>query len=407
VCGCHTAHAEGNLLLCLIRLDAWDAPWQSWGRSMRLADRRQWNSLGPVHRPQVADDPLVAVGAWEALKPGHWPDYPAVCKDLQQRVGGVRVYFVCGTDHATKCGLWKGMGEIGVVVVPRADDKPKPEEPAKRVFVARPAEGEAAGFSSTQVRKALAAKDFDAASRFLSAGAAQFVLRPSVGEFAAFAKDFEKVGVTSVPPAPPAPPSQGAGHGPRTIGITGLSRSGKGWVSGALKAHYEAQGRSVAVIGQDGYWRKPVEVSVRGKVRRSEEEAECTDHQAFSEAIRKAVHGMAGSGGVVIAEGFQLVHSPDVTAQLDVIFEIDIEKEEARRRRCQAADKIKNPNPMSVADWDDLVWPAHVRYVESSLAPLASRVHKLKSPESEDDVKAIVRTILRIGWDPFLQEVGL
>ena len=75
MCGCHTAHAEGNLLLCLIRLDAWDAPWQSWGRSMRLADRRQWNSLGPVHRPQVADDPLVVLRhptqttCWQLARP--------------------------------------------------------------------------------------------------------------------------------------------------------------------------------------------------------------------------------------------------------------------------------------------------------------------------------------------------
>ena len=147
-----------------------------------------------VARQAVADDPLVAVGAWEALRPGDWPDYPDVCNDLRNRFG-VRVYYVCGTDHATKCGLWSGMGEIGVVVVPRADDNPRAEQPSKRVFLAEPAQGEAAGFSSTQVREALKDGDFDTVRRLLSAGAAQFMLRPSVDEFAGFADDFRKIGV--------------------------------------------------------------------------------------------------------------------------------------------------------------------------------------------------------------------
>ena len=32
-----------------------------------------------VAQRAVADDPLVAVGAWEAQQPGHWPDFPQVC----------------------------------------------------------------------------------------------------------------------------------------------------------------------------------------------------------------------------------------------------------------------------------------------------------------------------------------
>lgn len=183
-----------------------------------------------VARRAVADDPLVAVGAWEALQPGDWPDFPEVCNDLQSRVG-VLVYYVCGTDHATKCGLWNGMSEVGVVVVPRAGDNPRAEQPSKRVFVAGPAQGEAAGFSSTQVREALKDGDFDAASCLLSAGAAQFMLRPGVDEFAEFADDFRKIGVL---PRQPTPPSQGAGAG-RTVGITGCSYSGK------ARGHYHCE----------------------------------------------------------------------------------------------------------------------------------------------------------------------
>ena len=100
----------------------------------------------------------------------------------------------------------------------------------------------------------------------------------------------------------------------------------------------------------------------RGESSSSEEEPECTDHAAFSEDIRRAAQSAAQSGGIVVAEGFQLVHSPHVAAQLDAIFQIDMSKEEARRRRCQPRDSVKNPNPMSESDWQALVWPAHVRY---------------------------------------------
>ena len=59
----------------------------------------------------VEADPLVAVGSWEASQPGHWPDFPVVSNALQQWAGSeARVFYVCGTDHANKCGLWHGMG---------------------------------------------------------------------------------------------------------------------------------------------------------------------------------------------------------------------------------------------------------------------------------------------------------
>jgi len=45
---------------------------------------------------------------------------------------------------------------------------PAAEQPARGVFVASPARGEAAAFSSTLVREALAERDFEAASRYLS-----------------------------------------------------------------------------------------------------------------------------------------------------------------------------------------------------------------------------------------------
>merc|ERR1719401_115270 len=36
-----------------------------------------------VARRMVLEDPLIAVGAWEAQRPGSWPDFPEVCEALQ------------------------------------------------------------------------------------------------------------------------------------------------------------------------------------------------------------------------------------------------------------------------------------------------------------------------------------
>lgn len=68
----------------------------------------------------VEADPLVSVAAWEAAQPGERPDFPEVCEALRGRLGGGRrLFYVCGADHAARCGLGGGMGEVGVVVVPR------------------------------------------------------------------------------------------------------------------------------------------------------------------------------------------------------------------------------------------------------------------------------------------------
>ena len=112
----------------------------------------------------TAADPLVAVGAWEAQQPGTWPDFPEVAENLMEAMmlalpDDVAVYYVCGTDLAAKCGLYRGMANgVGVVAVPRADSGQVPaERPEKRVFVAAPAAGALAGASSTKVRAAIRA----------------------------------------------------------------------------------------------------------------------------------------------------------------------------------------------------------------------------------------------------------
>ena len=100
----------------------------------------------------VADDPLVSVGAWEAQQSGNWPDFPEVCAALQAALTdlatshgreAVRCFYVCGSDHANKCGLWSSRPSMqwgGVVVVPRAGDAlAGSEDVSFCVYVAEPA----------------------------------------------------------------------------------------------------------------------------------------------------------------------------------------------------------------------------------------------------------------------------
>ena len=70
---------------------------------------------------------------------------------------------------------------------------------------------------------------------------------------------------------------------------------------------------------------------------------------------------------VVIAEGFQLVHHPHVTGLLNHIFQIELDREEARRRRTQPCDDTGQDldfsrTSVTPEDFDDLLWPAHERY---------------------------------------------
>jgi nicotinic acid mononucleotide adenylyltransferase len=140
----------------------------------------------------VASNSLVSVASWEAKQDGGWPDFPVVCKALQEDIGSsTQVFYVCGTDHASKCALWHGMGDIGVVVVPRAGEEGglEAENPKALLYVAGAAEGDAASFSSTKVRAALVAGDLEAVTRYLG-GAAELLLKPNAEEHAAFASDY-------------------------------------------------------------------------------------------------------------------------------------------------------------------------------------------------------------------------
>ena len=81
---------------------------------------------------------------------------------------------------------------------------------------------------------------------------------------------------------------------------------------------------------------------------------------------------------------------------LNQIFLIQLDQDEARRRRTQP-----QPNFMSKADFDDFVWPAHESYMRDNLAPLLNdaRVVKLQSPTNTGHRDALVRRIMGIYKD--------
>merc|ERR1740129_196776 len=194
-----------------------------------------------------------------------------------------------------------------------------------------------------------------------------------------------------------APPRQGgaaAAGKPVVIGITGCTRSGKSRLAKALQQRLAVPGS--AVIGQDGFWQRAVQVTTPvGRQVISEEEPECTDSDAFVAAIQEAVGEAAAAGKgrpCVIVEGFQLVHDPRVPALLDHLFFIDLSRQECVERR-SAPSGPRNPNPMTVDECENLVWPAHERYLQNKLGPLGERVCRLKSPGTSAELDTLVETV--------------
>ena len=180
------------------------------------------------------------------------------------------------------------------------------------------------------------------------------------------------------------------------IGISGCSRAGKTWTARVLRDIVNSsteRGWSAAIVGQDRFWERCVKVTTTTGARvDSAEEPLCTNHAAFAVAIRAHMQ----THPVVIAEGFQLVHSAEVARLLTHTIHFDVERDEARRRRVATRDAVRNPNPLSAAEFDSLLWPAHERYVSSKLQPLiaAGRVLQLPAPRSQGHVHELVQRII-------------
>jgi uridine kinase len=174
------------------------------------------------------------------------------------------------------------------------------------------------------------------------------------------------------------------------IGLSGVCRSGKGWVSDGLLQAVEATGKTATIISQDDYWFQACQVKVRGQNRTSEDEPECSNHEEFAAVIKESTTAY----DIVIAEGFHLVHDPSVTALLNHIFLIELDRDEARQRRTQPRDGRQDPSPIKPEDFDDLLWPAHERYMKDKVAPLGARVVQLQSPADRTQRDELVHRIM-------------
>lgn len=220
------------------------------------------------------------------------------------------------------------------------------------------------------------------------------------------------------------------------IGITGASRCGKGWVSEELRKKF-AIGPS-SVVGQDSFFMKTVKVTTPdGAVVRSAEEPECQDHAAFAQAIQCAMQNAlslpycnqscnrvvypsypsccrtcAKSNGavheqfcddrcngkhpaVIIAEGFKLLHDSQVRSLLTHTFYLELSEDECVRRRGESKDPKLNPNPIAESGVRDVLWPAHERYVRTSVDPILKEGHaqSLAAPSTDEEVQVIIQSI--------------
>jgi nicotinic acid mononucleotide adenylyltransferase len=157
-------------------------------------------------RLSVVNNQLIDVGLWESslkLSGTDWSpsDYPQVClalkeqikKEFDSKYGKITVFYVCGSDHARNNQLYKTQSEWGgVVVVPRAGEKPEKENPAIKVYVAKPSY-DTDDFSSTLIRKAIAENKQDIVKKMMPVHAARFLLDPTDEEYANFPDDFDKL----------------------------------------------------------------------------------------------------------------------------------------------------------------------------------------------------------------------
>jgi uridine kinase len=170
--------------------------------------------------------------------------------------------------------------------------------------------------------------------------------------------------------------SSSEGPGAIVIGVTGISRSGKGYVSKALLRAIESTGKKAIIVGQDDFWHQACQVKIRGQIRTSEDEPECINYEHFAAAIQDKME----SNDIVIAEGFHLLQHKSVASLLNYIYLLKLDRDEARRRRTQPKDNKHNPNPLSQEDFDELHWPSFERYMKEKVEPLGKRVVQLECP---------------------------
>jgi uridine kinase/predicted NAD-dependent protein-ADP-ribosyltransferase YbiA (DUF1768 family) len=175
------------------------------------------------------------------------------------------------------------------------------------------------------------------------------------------------------------------------IGITGCTRCGKGWLSKELQRVAASAGKRVALIGQDEFWLQARQLHVQGKMRVSYEDPECFDHRRLATAIKEKM----GGNDLVIVEGCQLLHDRQVADLFHYTFLLQLGKFEAKHRRTQQRDIMLNPNPVSKDDFDEVLWPAHERYMKEKIEQNSQVMH-YQSPKDPSELDRLVDRIMDV-----------
>lgn len=166
----------------------------------------------------------------------------------------------------------------------------------------------------------------------------------------------------------------------------------------------------------------------------SEEEPQCTDWTSFVGAVtasrakllaslggpaKATKHRQAGSSvwaagqwantttsvsteqlpkvAILIVEGFNVLHDYRLASAADHIFHLDLPKSEMMNRRAAKPSKEKpNPNPKCRRYCEQVVWPAHIDYMDASVSTTEGVMYldMMKQQPFKDIVESVVTHIV-------------
>ncbi len=136
------------------------------------------------------------------------------------------------------------------------------------------------------------------------------------------------------------------------IGVGGISRAGKSTLAGKIKAHYQQEGKTVAILHQDNFVRSEPDIpTFRG--RTDWEHPHSIDLDRLLLAIQSAV----GPSDHVIVEGLMAFFFPELNRLYDKRFLVQVNKDTFLQRKKE--DKRWGEEP----DWYvEHIWDAYLYY---------------------------------------------
>ena len=168
-----------------------------------------------------------------------------------------------------------------------------------------------------------------------------------------------------------------------TIGIGGISRSGKSTLAALIQRYFTERGQTCLLLAQDDYVfpREQIPTIQKGEAMETDWEIpESIDFQRYKTAILTAQKGYDH----VITEGFLNFYDPTINALFDKFLFVSLSKPTFLSRK--AADKRWG----NVPDWYiEHIWTSYQRYGQTALTDKQTEVLVL-SGETDFDVSAII-----------------